>query len=208
MRDALCLVLDSDDLVAAQRLARSVSPYFGVAKVGPILWSAAGPETIGTLIDMGYKVFVDPQAPRHPKHRRGCCARAGFAWCFLCHHARPRRGRNAAGWRAWSERRRRFGRSRTPAALAVTVLTSDADAPEHIVPKRLRIAMEGGCQGIVCAATDLADISAIAPRMLKVTPGIRPAWIKHRRSGACRHSEVSDRCRVRLVGHWSPGHRC
>ncbi len=62
-----------------------------------------------------------------------------------------------------------------PTALAITVLTSDADAPEHIVPARLRVAVEAGCGGIVCAASDLKDLRELAPRTLRVVPGIRAA---------------------------------
>lgn len=174
VRDALCLVLDSDDLVAAQRLAGSVSPYFGVAKVGPILWSAAGPETIGTLVDMGYKVFVDLKLHDIPNTVEGASRVLGsLGVSYVTMHAHGGVAMLQAGVRGLREGAASAG-VEAPAALAVTVLTSDSDAPDHIVPKRLRVAMEGGCQGIVCAATDLADISAIAPRMLKVTPGIRP----------------------------------
>ena len=60
-----------------------------------------------------------------------------------------------------------------PKAIAITVLTSDSDAPEHIVPNRLRVAVESGCAGIVCSARDLKDIRELAPRTLRVTPGIR-----------------------------------
>ena len=55
----LALVLDADDLVAALRLARDLKPWFGVAKVGLELFSAAGPDAIGPLIDLGYDVFLD-----------------------------------------------------------------------------------------------------------------------------------------------------
>ena len=55
----LALALDIDDLVAAVRLAKELQPYFGVAKVGLELFSAAGPDILGTLTDMGYKVFLD-----------------------------------------------------------------------------------------------------------------------------------------------------
>ena len=67
-------------------------------------------------------------------------------------------------------------------ALAITVLTSDADAPPHIVPKRVRVAAEAGCGGIVCAAGDLKDIREYAPRLTRVVPGIRAA-------GAPRHDQ-------------------
>jgi len=130
IRDALCLVLDSDDLVAAQRIPNTVE---GASRV------------LGSL---GVS-YVTMHA-----HGGADMLRAGVNGL--------REGATSAGLEA-------------PAALAVTVLTSDNTAPDHIVPNRLRVAMEGGCQGIVCAATDLADISAIAPRMIKVTPGIRPA---------------------------------
>jgi orotidine-5'-phosphate decarboxylase len=59
--------------------------------------------------------------------------------------------------------------------VAVTVLTSDADAPDHIIPQRVRVAAEGGCEGIVCAVSDLSDLRTLVPRMVKVVPGIRPA---------------------------------
>jgi orotidine-5'-phosphate decarboxylase len=62
-----------------------------------------------------------------------------------------------------------------PCALAVTVLTSDDDAPTHIIPKRVGAAVEAGCGGVVCAASDLRDVFEYAPRLRKVVPGIRPA---------------------------------
>ena len=62
-----------------------------------------------------------------------------------------------------------------PFALAVTVLTSDAGAPPHIFPHRVALAAEAGCGGIVCAAADLAEARQLAPRLLRVVPGIRRA---------------------------------
>ena len=40
-RDRLALALDVDDLVEAMRLARMLRPWFGIAKVGLELYSAA-----------------------------------------------------------------------------------------------------------------------------------------------------------------------
>jgi orotidine-5'-phosphate decarboxylase len=62
-----------------------------------------------------------------------------------------------------------------PTALAVTVLTSDKSAPVHVMPRRAALAAETGCGGIVCAAADLEVARQIAPRLLRVVPGIRPA---------------------------------
>ena len=52
LRPKLAIAIDADDLIAATRLARAVSPYFGVAKVGLELFSAAGPEAIGVMQDL------------------------------------------------------------------------------------------------------------------------------------------------------------
>ncbi|MGH9078003.1 MAG: orotidine 5'-phosphate decarboxylase / HUMPS family protein, partial [Acidimicrobiales bacterium] len=62
-----------------------------------------------------------------------------------------------------------------PAALAVTVLTSDSGAPPHIVGTRVAAALEARCAGVVCAAGDVAEVKQLAPNLLAVVPGIRPA---------------------------------
>jgi orotidine-5'-phosphate decarboxylase len=60
-------------------------------------------------------------------------------------------------------------------SLAVTILTSDDGAPPHILGKRVQAAVEGGCRGLVCAASDIKEAKQLAPRLLAVVPGIRPA---------------------------------
>jgi orotidine-5'-phosphate decarboxylase len=62
-----------------------------------------------------------------------------------------------------------------PSALAVTVLTSDADAPTELLAHRAELAAEAGCAGVVCAAVDIATIRGVAPGLRCVTPGIRPS---------------------------------
>src|SRR5215211_5057406 len=58
-RDRLALALDVDDLVEAVRWARTLRPWFGVAKIGLELYSAAGPEAIGAVQSLGYLAFCD-----------------------------------------------------------------------------------------------------------------------------------------------------
>ena len=58
-RDRLAVALDVDDLVVALRMARDVKPWFGVAKVGLELFTAAGPDVVGLLSEAGFKVFLD-----------------------------------------------------------------------------------------------------------------------------------------------------
>ena len=59
VRGTLALALDVDDLVAATRLGRELKPWFGVAKIGLELYSAAGPDAVGALRELGYDVFLD-----------------------------------------------------------------------------------------------------------------------------------------------------
>ena len=49
VRRRLALALDTDDLVEAHRVASLLRPWFGVAKVGLELFSAAGPDAVGSL---------------------------------------------------------------------------------------------------------------------------------------------------------------
>jgi orotidine-5'-phosphate decarboxylase len=55
------------------------------------------------------------------------------------------------------------------------VLTSDIDASPRTLIDRVALAAEAGCGGVVCAAPDLEVVRELAPRLVKVTPGIRPA---------------------------------
>jgi orotidine-5'-phosphate decarboxylase len=57
LRQRLALALDVDDLVAAVRLARELQPWFATVKVGLELYSAAGPDAITSLSDLGFDVF-------------------------------------------------------------------------------------------------------------------------------------------------------
>jgi orotidine-5'-phosphate decarboxylase len=59
----------------------------------------------------------------------------------------------------------------------VTVLTSDGDAPAHILPKRVELAIEAGAKGLICAGTDLGFVRELVPRFTLVVPGTRPAGV-------------------------------
>ena len=61
-----------------------------------------------------------------------------------------------------------------PMVLAVTILTSDTDAPSGLFEERLGYAVNADCGGVVCAASELAQLSKLAPELLPVVPGIRP----------------------------------
>jgi orotidine-5'-phosphate decarboxylase len=175
VRDRLALALDVDDLVAATRLARQLQPWFGVAKVGLELFSATGPDAVGTLSEMGYKVFLDVKLHDIPTTvERSARVLGSLGASYLTLHAFGGADMLRAGVDGLSSGAEAAGLD-SPTALAVTILTSDEGAPPHILPKRVQLALEGGCGGIVCAAGDVREARQYAPRMEMVVPGIRPA---------------------------------
>lgn len=175
VRDRLALALDVDDLVAALRSARELRPWFGVAKVGLELFSAAGPDAIGGLVDLGYDVFVDLKLHDIPT-TVGKAARVlgALGANYVTLHAHGGVQMLRAGVDGLQEGAANAGLP-PPIALGVTVLTSDDTAPPHIMPKRVLVAIEAGCGGIVCAARDVREARQYAPRARVVVPGIRPA---------------------------------
>ncbi len=175
LRAKTALALDVDDLVLANRLARQLAPWFGVVKIGLELYTAAGPDAIGAMLDQGYDVFLDLKLHDIPTTVGKASSVAGaLGVSYLTMHAQGGAAMLRAGVEGFSEGAR-HAELPEPTALAITVLTSDTEAPEHIVPHRLRLAVEAGCGGIVCAASDLRDIREMAPRTLRVVPGIRRA---------------------------------
>ena len=175
LRKRLALALDVDDAVAAQRLAKELSPWFGIAKVGLELFSAAGPPVVQMLIDDGYDVFLDLKMADIPTTvRKAARVLGALGVSYLTLHAFAGPAVLRAGVEGLTEGAERAGLE-VPAVLAVTVLTSDADAPPHILAKRVTAAAEARCAGVICAASDVAEAKQIAPRLLAVVPGLRPA---------------------------------
>jgi orotidine-5'-phosphate decarboxylase len=175
VRSSLAVALDLDDSVAALRLARELQPWFGVAKVGLELYSASGPDVVGALMDMGYQVFCDLKFHDIPT-TVGRAARVigALGATYLNFHAQGGAAMLSAGVDGFLAGASSAGLP-APIPLAVTVLTSDDQAPAHILQKRVQAALEGGCKGIVCAAADVHEAKQYGPRLTAVVPGIRPA---------------------------------
>jgi len=177
VRDHLALALDLDDLVAARRLAKEVRPYFGVAKVGYELFTAAGPDAVQAMLDLDYDVFLDLKLHDIPNTVEKAARVAGaMGASYLTIHAMGGPVMLRAGVDGFLEGAAAAGLD-TPIPLAVTVLTSDGDAPPHILPKRVELAVEAGAKGLICAGTDLPFIRELVPRFMLVVPGTRPAGV-------------------------------
>lgn len=173
--ERLALALDTDDLVAALRLARTLAPWFGTAKVGLELYSAAGPDAIASLGDLGYEVFVDLKMFDIPTTvHRAARVVGSLGGRYLTLHSAGGVPMLGAGVDGLAEGASRAG-LKPPLALAVTVLTSEPDAPAQLLDQRVAAAVAARCGGVVCAATDLAVVRAAGPGLRTVVPGIRPA---------------------------------
>jgi orotidine-5'-phosphate decarboxylase len=170
-RDHLALALDVGDLRAALAIAERVRPWFGVAKVGFELYAEAGPAAFDALQDKGFRVFADLKLHDIPNtvHRAArVLGRRGVD--FLNFHAAGGEAMVRAGVEGLAEGAREAGRA-VPVALAVTVLTSDHDIGAR--DARMQIARDAGCDGVVCAGTDVEVARAFALRTM--VPGIRLA---------------------------------
>lgn len=173
VRDRLALALDVDDLVVALRMARRLQPWFGVVKVGLELFTAAGPDAVASMLNADFKVFLDLKLHDIPTTVRKSARVVGaFGASYLTLHAHGGSVMLRAGFDGLNEGAAAAGLP-PPKAIAVTILTSDADAPAHILGRRVVTAVEGGCNGLVCAATDVREAKELAPRMIAVVPGIR-----------------------------------
>ncbi|MFZ6002735.1 MAG: orotidine-5'-phosphate decarboxylase [Actinomycetota bacterium] len=174
VRSRLAVALDVPDGREALELARELQPWFGVAKVGLELFSAAGPDVVGELTDLGYDVFCDLKFHDIPT-TVGRAARVigSLGATYLNLHAQGGGPMLAAGVEGFLDGARQAG-TPAPVALAVTILTSEADAPADVLERRVRLAMDAGCGGIVCAASDVVAAKRIGPRLVTVVPGIRP----------------------------------
>jgi orotidine-5'-phosphate decarboxylase len=174
-RDHLALAVDVDDLVEATRLARQLRPWFGVAKVGLELFSAAGPVALTTLRELGFRVFADLKLHDIPTTvERAATVLGSLGVSYVTLHAAGGEPMLRAGVEGLMSGAAAAG-SPAPIALAVTVLTSEADVGPAVFSHRVAAAAEAGCGGLVCAAAEVTDAKVLAPSLVCVVPGIRPA---------------------------------
>jgi len=171
VRSRLALALDVPDLDEAEQLAKEVAPWFGVAKVGLELYSAAGPEAIARMRALDLDVFADIKLhdiPTTVGRAARVLGRQGVR--YLNFHAAGGVDMLRAGVEGLAEGARESGGG--PAIpIAVTVLTSDPDA--HAFDERLARAIEAGCGGVVCSVAEVARVHAARPDFVTIVPGVR-----------------------------------
>ena len=171
VRDRLALALDVGGPADAEAVARRLTPWFGIAKVGLELYAEAGPAVFDRFRAVGMAVFADLKLydiPTTVERAARTLGRRGVD--FLNFPAAGGVAMLEAGVTGLAEGARDGGHP-PPVALAVTVLTSESDVSAF--DSRLEAAVSAGCDGVVCSAREIAAVKARAARLTTMVPGIR-----------------------------------
>lgn len=171
VRSKLALAIDVSDLDYAEQLAKEVAPWFGVAKVGLELYSAAGPEAIVRMRALDLDVFADIKLhdiPTTVGRAARVLGRHGVR--YLNFHAAGGVEMLRAGVEGLAEGALDGGHA-PPIPIAVTVLTSDPDTSAF--DARLAAAIESGCGGVVCSVQEIERVHALRPDFVTIVPGVR-----------------------------------
>lgn len=175
------VALDAATADAAIAMARRLEPGSCRVKVGKELFTAAGPQVVGALHELGFEVFLDLKFHDIPNTVAGACraaARLGV-WMVNVHASGGRRMMLAAREAIDS------GSGQRPLLTAVTVLTSMAQDEladigvaalvEDQVSRLALLAEDCALDGVVCSAREAARLAQeCRSGFLFVTPGIRP----------------------------------
>lgn len=178
-RERLIVALDVPNADAAVDVAKRLSGHIGMFKIGLELFVAEGPRVVGRVRELApdVEIFLDLKLHDIPNTMKGAIRSVrSLGVKFLTVHA----GSGTAHLQACVEEA-----GDAVGILAVTVLTSQDEvacrqaghtrAVEELVEMRAVCAREAGCAGVVCSGRELARVRAVAPRLARVVPGIRPA---------------------------------
>lgn len=177
--DRLVVAFDMPTLREALAVGMQLRQTARYAKIGSILFTAAGPEAIAKFKALGFEIFLDLKFHDIPSTvEKSCRAAAAHGVAFLTVHASGQEDMlraAAAGVRAGTQ----TAGARRPRVLGVTVLTSiggsSADVSRRVVQLALQ-ARRAGVDGVVASPREATAIRRKAGRnFLIVCPGIRPA---------------------------------
>lgn len=189
--ERLIVALDFPDQSEALRLVEKLVGEIPSFKVGMELFTAAGPEVVRKIVDLGGRVFLDLKFHDIPNTVAGAARSAvGLGlWMFNMHVAGGPEMMRAAVTAVREAARAR--NERPPLLVGVTVLTSIDDGlwrdrlgfgPSAVAAVRhlALMAQEAGLDGVVASPQEIRAVKeACGPEFLTVTPGIRPQDASH-----------------------------
>ena len=172
----LIAAIDTPSRAEADALVARLAGVPSWVKIGLELFCAEGPAIVRDYAARGLHVMLDLKLHDIPETVARAAARvAQLGAGLLTVHAGGGRAMLEAAVEAAGEMK----------VLAVTVLTSldDADLVAigaigpvgELVMRRAQLALAAGCAGIVASPHEVAAVRSVAPDLLVVTPGVRPA---------------------------------
>jgi orotidine-5'-phosphate decarboxylase len=179
-RDRLIVALDVSSAAQARQIVQSIGEAATSYKVGKQLFTAEGPQVVRDLVSSGRKVFLDLKFHDIPNTvAEAVKSAAELQVSMLTVHASGGSKMLKAAAEAAAQSAAR------PMILAVTVLTSLADADLHeigvaanVLTQVLRLgslARLAGCGGLVASAHETRELRReLGEGFAIVTPGVRP----------------------------------
>jgi orotidine-5'-phosphate decarboxylase len=177
-RAPIAVALDTADLATATRWTASVAAHVTTVKVGLELFCHEGPAAVEKVRAAGdVDVFLDLKLHDIPATVAGAARSvAHLSPRYLTVHASGGPAMIAAAAHALPD----------TLVAAVTVLTSlsaedlellgIAGAPQDVVRRWARIAVDAGARAIVCSPQEVAVVrESVGPDVVLITPGVRPA---------------------------------
>jgi orotidine-5'-phosphate decarboxylase len=201
-RDRLIVALDFESLNSAIDLARSLSSFGCMFKIGSRLFTAAGPESVRKVAELGAGIFLDLKFHDIPNTVAGAVSAAlhlpGIRLINV--HALGGTAMMQAAVEALASHK--AAATPVPKLIAVTALTSmDGPAlrrvgipasPGEAVLKLAKLAKESGLDGVVASALDSRRVrKAFGRDFIIVNPGVRP-----KRQGVFKSSQEDDQLRI------------
>lgn len=178
----IVVAMDFDSAQACLKLAQSLDPKFCRLKVGKELFTACGPMIVERLQALGFEVFLDLKFHDIPATTAKAVRAAASlgVWMVNVHASGGPQMLEAAAEALANTQNR-------PWLIAVTVLTSmsAAELAASGCSKNLNeqvrflasMAMNHGLDGVVCSALEAGALKqSVSPKLVTVTPGIRPEW--------------------------------
>ncbi len=182
MGPKIIVALDFPDAKQAAEFVPALDPKLCRLKVGKELFTAAGPSFVESLVALGFDVFLDLKFHDIPNTVAQACRSASRLGVWMLNvHALGGRGMMLAAREALEPMS-----GRRPLLIAVTVLTSMADADlaevgmgvsvAEGVSRLAALSAQCGLAGVVCSAQEAKRLrTERGTEFLLVTPGIRLA---------------------------------
>jgi len=176
-RARIIVALDVPTREAALILVRALSPHPGLFKIGLQLYTAAGPDVIRAIRDLGGRIFLDLKLHDIPNTvARAVDSASSLDVEMLTIHLSGGRAMIEAAVQATKSEMRLLGVTVLTSANETTLRETGINSTiEEQVLRLARLGMDAGIGGIVASAQEAKTLRrAFGDSLAIVTPGIRP----------------------------------